>query len=188
MLSKQELRKTVKLQRSKLSRKTLRDISDRIFKNLINHPWYLEARIIHCFASIEKNNEVETHKVLEQILSDGKTLVMSKIVSRTDLNHFKVDSLSSLVDNNMGIPEPESGEFVEAQDLDLIIIPALACDRNGNRLGYGAGYYDRFLSRTSAKKLALCPHQFLIDSIPVEKHDQNLDAIITESDVLIVNS
>ncbi|MBR0399594.1 MAG: 5-formyltetrahydrofolate cyclo-ligase, partial [Mogibacterium sp.] len=85
-----------------------------------------------------------------------------------------------------GIPEPkESSEKADPSDIDIVILPCVTCDRSCNRLGHGAGYYDKFLStvRGDCFKMALCYEEIMSDGIPVESHDVPADAVITEKTV-----
>lgn len=96
----------------------------------------------------------------------------------TNLDDLEVGSL------NIPVP-PASSHIIDPQDLDLIIVPCLTCSRDGCRLGYGGGYYDRYLSAASrATKVILCRHDLLCDELPLEEHDVPVDIVITEQEII----
>ena len=100
-------------------------------------------------------------------------------------NRIELDELKS---GTKGIPEPSSGApEIPPDGISLVIVPALSCDRNGYRLGYGGGYYDRFLARTRAVAAALCAESRLTDELPREPFDLPCNYIITERQVLHTN-
>ena len=100
----------------------------------------------------------------------------------------RILSLDELQSGAYGIPEPSSGApEIPPDEISLVIVPALSCDRNGYRLGYGGGYYDRFLARTHAAAAALCAESRLTDVLPREPFDLPCNYIITERQVLHTN-
>lgn len=136
----------------------------------------------HVYLSIEKNNEVNTWPLIESIKIKGGKIVVSKSSLITNsLTHYLLENYAQLEENKWGIPEPKDGEIIDASTLDLVIIPLIVFDRSGHRVGYGKGYYDKFLSecRPDCIKvgLSLAPP---LDEIPfVESHDIPLDYCIT---------
>ena len=91
---------------------------------------------------------------------------------------------TALVKGAYGIMEPSNEEpTIDASEIDLIILPCVSCDRSCNRLGHGAGYYDRYLAKTDAKLMALCAEKLMSDEIPMDDFDVPLDAVITEIDI-----
>jgi|AntRauTorckE6833_2_1112554.scaffolds.fasta_scaffold27539_2 5-formyltetrahydrofolate cyclo-ligase len=147
---------------------------------------YSHAKTIHTYISMNQRMEVGTDELIEKIFESEKNVVVPVTnFSNTSLKHIRLHSFEELIVNKWGIREPEEvEETVNPNELDLIIIPMAAADRDGNRLGYGKGFYDRFLSDTDAKKVGLVFNQFLYDDIPVEEFDQKLDMIITEEVVI----
>lgn len=140
------------------------------------------ASVVHSFLSISKNKEVNTWPLVESLRSQGRQLVVSKssLISNR-LTHYLLEDYSQLKENKYGIPEPQFGEVILPEAIDLVLVPLLVFDRKGQRLGYGAGYYDRFLAacRPDCIKigLSLAPP---LDEIPfVEAHDIPMDYCIT---------
>ena len=105
-----------------------------------------------------------------------------------EMSARRILSLDELKSGAYGIPEPSSGApEIPPDGISLVIVPALSCDRNGYRLGYGGGYYDRFLARTRAVAAALCAESRLTDELPREPFDLPCNYIITERQVLHTN-
>lgn len=155
-----------------------------IFFKLINTEAYKRATTIHCYVSIKKQNEVETRNILQHMLDNGKIVVVPRMEKNGRLSHYRIESLEELTINKWGVSEPESKQKkrVETGDLDLIIVPMVAGDTHNNRLGYGKGYYDRFLSGISATKTGvLFDVQLYENRLPTDKFDVQMDMIITES-------
>ena len=97
----------------------------------------------------------------------------------------RIRSLDELRAGKYGILEPDAAaEELPPEQIGLIIVPALACDRQGYRLGYGGGYYDRFLSHTGAVRMALCAEARLLSRLPHEPFDMRCNYVITERQVL----
>ncbi len=104
------------------------------------------------------------------------------------LQHCRLTRSAKLRTNRWGIREPVDCEPADISSIDVIIVPALACDRRGFRLGFGYGYYDEFLDRTTATKVCPCYDSLLYDSLPIEEHDRPVDIIVTESSILRPNA
>jgi 5-formyltetrahydrofolate cyclo-ligase len=124
-------------------------ISDQFFFHF--HSKLLEIKMIHIFLPIEKNKEPNTNFILKILFQRFRKLKV--IVPKTDfltkeLSHYQIDEGDILQENKYGILEPNIGSPINESELDLIIIPLLAYDQKGNRIGYGGGFYDRFLGKT----------------------------------------
>lgn len=140
---------------------------------------------VHCFMTIEKNGEVDTSPIIQWLYRIGKRVVIPKSVKETkELKHYVYNDHDQLVENEWGIPEPVGGEEVRIEELDLILVPMIAADMRKNRLGYGLGFYDRFLARSEAIKTGLLFDACLSDiSLPVEQFDVQLDFLVTEKGI-----
>lgn len=99
-----------------------------------------------------------------------------------------ITSEGDLTEETFGIPEPGAHcTAVPPDEIDLCLVPTLACDKTGARLGYGGGFYDRFLPQTSACRMALCAQARLLEQVPAEPHDIRCGCIITEQEVVQVH-
>lgn len=127
--------------------------------------------------------EPDIRPVLEAVLAAGKLLSLPRSLEEGILLPGIVPALDALVPGPWNIPEPPPGAPVPAQT-DLVLVPGVAFDRSGRRLGHGAGYYDRFLAQTAAFSVGICFAQNLLAAVPAEAHDLPVQAIITEAETL----
>ena len=154
--------------------------SQQIQQQLIASECFVRAKTLALYSPI--NNEVAT----EQIFSAAKKLdkqIYYPRVAGNEFSFFKVGTLDELLQGAFGVAEPVSAEKISVTDLDLVVVPGVAFDLRGHRLGYGRGFYDRQLVGKPAKtaSVGLCFDFQLCDSLPVEAHDQVLDFIATET-------
>lgn len=153
-----------------------------VSKKLIALDEYKEAKNIFCYASY--NSEVDTYWLMEKILADGKNLYLPRCITATkEMEVCRVSNLSELQSGAYGIKEP-MGDGVSVS-LDLVIAPMVAFDREKNRLGYGGGYYDRFLAKTDAVRLGIAFSEQESDKLVKEPTDIPMDIIITEKEVIV---
>ena len=96
------------------------------------------------------------------------------------LTHFRLQSFDDLQENKWGVLEPVNGRQVSPDELDLAIVPMVAADERCHRMGYGKGFYDRFLSEVSFAKIGLIYEQNVVDELPVEDYDVPMDKVVTE--------
>ena len=95
-----------------------------------------------------------------------------------------IDSLEDLEDGSYGIQEPRNDAVrIQPEEIDLAVIPCCTCSQTGRRLGYGGGYYDRYLGRVAGVKAVICRDRIMRDDIPVEEHDQAVDMVISEAGI-----
>lgn len=172
-------------ERLKMDGKLLQKLGDQIAERVTKSDWYRDSIYIHCFAGSLEKGEIATTALLLHIIASGKHLVMPRITDSPGLmSHHRVTSPDSLVVGSLGIPEPSGGDTVEPGLLDLVLVPGLAADLSGNRIGYGKGYYDRFLASTPARSMMLVPECMILDRIPAMEHDIPVQALATEQKIL----
>lgn len=158
-----------------------------IKKNLFGLDVFKNAKSILMYVSFR--SEVDTITHLDDILELGKKLVVPLVDSKQkSLTLYEIRSDSELEPGYMGIPEPRVGEerIVTLKDIDLVVIPGTGFDTEGNRLGYGGGYYDRLLSKSEKHVpiVALSFEEQMTDKIPAESHDIKMDIIITAERIM----
>ena len=156
----------------------IRDKSDLIIKKLLACDLYKEAKSIFVYYSIDK--EVDTRNFIKKALADKKEVYLPKIIEKK-MQATSLSSLDDIVDGAFGIPTSIRDKFIK--NPDLTICPGLSFDRNKNRLGYGAGYYDKFLSLNKTKKIGLMIGDFESIKIPADKWDVKMDYIITDEEI-----
>jgi 5-formyltetrahydrofolate cyclo-ligase len=179
-VEKARLRKQLLDQRESLSLDFIRISSGKIQDNLRKVEFYRNARTIGAYYAI--GSEVRTQDILQEILNSGKDLGLPKVV-KNDLTFMKIKNFSDLEIGNFSIMEPKDRcEIIKK--LDVIIVPAIALTRDCYRLGYGFGYYDRYLRGKRSKKIALSYSKQIIKSFPHDAHDVMMDCIVTEDEVI----
>ena len=140
-----------------------------------------EARRIMIYHSIGR--EVVTLPIIETLIRQGKQVALPVCTQTRDLEARAILSLAEVVETGrFGLKEPgPEAPPVAAADLDLIVVPGVAFDTTGNRLGHGMGYYDRFLARAGSRsfKLALAYDFQIVPQVPAENHDIKMDALLT---------
>jgi len=137
---------------------------------------YKNAETIFTYVSV--GAEADTRLFIRRAICDGKTVCVPKCYERGKMEAIKIASLDELTLGRYGIPEPQSGETVPFSDIDFAVIPCLCADPCGNRLGHGAGYYDRFMADFHGFSLILCRKELKVDLVPVEAHDIPADKVI----------
>ncbi len=178
---KEDLRKYYLRIRSHISEEEYKKCSRVIIRRLKDSPDYNQAKYVHCYVSINERREVNTHPLIREMLSGRKQLVVPVTNFNTGtLTHVELNAYNKLINNKWGVPEPESGNEVTAEELDLIVVPMVAGDPRCNRLGYGKGFYDRFLSQVECPKIGLLYESCMAEQLPTEDFDVTLDQIITE--------
>lgn len=185
-LEKQRLREEHLAAREALSEQERSVLDNRITQKLLATSEYAEATTVLTYVSV--SSEVSTRMFIECALRDGKTVAVPRCLPGHCLEFVAITSLDQLIAAPFGLLEPpkELPALTEEQmDASICIVPALLVDTKGNRLGYGAGFYDRFLSTYPGKKICLAYQQNLSQTmLPHTASDVAVDVVITESDVL----
>jgi len=180
-VEKARLRKQLLDSRDSLSQDFINITSKQIQDNLRKVDFLRSAKIVGAYYSI--GSEVKTHDILQEILKSGKELALPKVVKK-DLVFKKINSISDLEEGNFSVMEPKDN-CEEIKKIEVIIVPAIALTRDGNRLGYGFGYYDRYLSGKKSKTIALSYSKQIIKSFPYSDHDIRIDCTVTEDEVIM---
>lgn len=179
--NKKDIRRFILEQRDKLEPDIKKELDKKIFSELIDSEAYKNASVIFVFVSFK--SEVDTHEIIKQALKDSKTICVPKINTKErEMEIFKINSLGELKEGYYGILEPgEDCPSVNSNDIDLVLMPGAAFDRQGGRIGYGGGFYDRFLSRMNKKvdKIALAFDFQILDRVPMDEFDVRVDGIVT---------
>ena len=161
--------------------------SKAVTSHVLESEQYINSTTIHCFVSMNKRREVDTHSLLKTMLDDRKKVIISSTnFADGTLNQHSLEDFSALKENKWGVLEPVNSPTTGISNLDLILVPLLAADLKGNRLGYGKGFYDRFLSKVTALAFGLIFDDFILDQIPVDSFDKKLNGLISESGVKVL--
>ena len=184
-MTKSELRKKYKAHRQNLSETDIDDLSIQIANNVLKLPIW-NYSFYHIFLPIEENKEVNTNYILSILSGKDKNIVVSKSDFKTGLMaHYLMTDSTTFKKNSFNIPEPIDGIFIETKNIDVVFVPLLAFDKHGNRIGYGKGFYDRFLKNCSLKTIKIGLSFFKAEDLifDVSKHDVKLDYCVTPKHV-----
>ncbi|MDE5887918.1 MAG: 5-formyltetrahydrofolate cyclo-ligase [Muribaculaceae bacterium] len=180
-MEKSEIRRKVKALRVMLSDMEKRSAAEEVFSRLEQTAAFLLADHILMYHSLP--DELYTHEFLGK-WRNRKHFYLPR-VNGVNLEILPYDE-SRLELGSFHIEEPTGDNVVDPEDIELIVVPAVAYDRNGNRLGRGKGFYDRLLQTTKATKVGVGYEFQLVDEVPVEPHDVGMDIIITQNATIIV--
>ena len=180
-MKKAMVRKNFKLKRSELTSSQLNEISQKIIFQLMNKFDFSE-KLVNIFLPIQKFNEIDLYSLINQVLSKKGMICINK----TDFKNFSLTPYlfspqSPIEISDFGIPEPLNGESVSLTEIHYVIVPMLAFDNNGNRVGYGKGFYDSFLSECNEETTFIGVNHF-DDSIQIndiKEHDVQLHYVVT---------
>lgn len=183
---KNELRTKYRAYRRRISGGQKNHFDNGIFLSLIKSRMYHEADTILVYVSLP--DEIDTFRIIEKALSDGKRVAVPYCVPGTRIMEFYyIESVDELTPGSFGVPEPAPlpGKRFEGSDGSVLcIVPAFCFDREGYRLGYGKGYYDRFLSRFESKTAGLCYDSCIEKTVPHGKFDRKVSYLITPKFIL----
>lgn len=192
METKADFRRHFRLQRKKLTEETLKEYSESVFvlfKDFFEKG--SKAKHIHVFIPILENQELDINPIIQYLWSLDCVVYTSKMnYALNQMDTVLFPSGSEVGKDEKGIPFPKNKAVVATDALELVLVPLLAFDQKGNRLGYGKGYYDKFFAQISSKDIfklgiSLFPP---VDQLPVEEHDIALDACIYPEGAIIFSS
>lgn len=177
-LDKKQLRKEIRLRKQQHTPEQLQVSSADICEQLLQHPRIKAAHTIMAYAALP--DEVQTRSLLDTLLQAGKEVLLPVVINDTRLEIRRYTGPDTLQCGSMNIPEPTGEAFTRPETIEVVVVPGMAFDKQGNRLGRGKGYYDRFLrSVPQAYTIGICfPFQCL-SQIPTEPTDVTLHEVIT---------
>lgn len=178
-MTKEEIRFMIRREKRALFPEMREKAQKEIKKMVINLPSFLIAKEI--FTYVSYNQEVDTFSIITEALKQNKKVAVPKVDGK-DIAFYYISSLSDLAPGYQQILEPTTAKLAYPSDEICMIMPGLAFDFNGNRLGYGGGFYDRYMERFEDipyQKIALAYDFQLMDAIPTQLFDQRIDQIVT---------
>lgn len=184
-MNKKEIRETIKQQRSTISVKEILSLTNDIYSYLTTLSKVQSFHTVHTFIGSIQFREVNTLQWIAKWLRENKNIYCPHITPNKLMEPVRLNHLDDLVEGPMGILQPPLGNKQSDTTYDLIIVPGLAFDKSGNRLGYGKGYYDQFLAKeVNVLKVGVCFDFQLFDQLPIDVHDQKVDIIVTNKKVI----
>lgn len=195
MLTKTELRKAVRQLKKEHTQEELKSLSAGITQKVLDLDIIKDADTVMLYCSLP--DEVYTMDMIHRLHGEGKRIVLPKVISDCEMELRVYDGDADLEVGSFGIMEPCGKLFTDYEDIDVAVIPGMAFDKDGNRLGRGKGYYDRFLNaagksgvdkryengkygngKGNTYKIGICfPFQF-VDAVPADVHDNRMDMVV----------
>ena len=183
-MTKKEIRESYIDKRKKMSKDDVNNKSVLIYNKIITSKSYRECNELYIYVS--NFNEVDTLNIIKKAWQDNKTVAVPKVEKKGIMKFYYINSIKDLRRGNFNILEPNT--LIEAipSNKTLFIMPGVVFDRAKNRIGFGGGYYDRYLFkyRESFKIIAICYDYQLLDKIPSDVYDVKPDHIYTESKII----
>ena len=181
--AKRALRRTILAERDRLPEAERTAMSASIVERVMAIPELRDARTVMAFWSF--GSEVDTQPLIERLQASGRHVALPRIEGR-DVVPVAYATGDPLSETSFGAMEPVSGRRLDPAELDLVVVPGVAFDRGGGRVGYGAGFYDRFLRtvRDDAFTVAVAFGMQVVERVPEGGADRRVDAIVTEREVI----
>ena len=155
--------------------------SEIIFNKIIKNEIYINSRTIGIYMNLD--SEVDTKKIIDYSIKNNKIVAIPKVVGN-NLEFYQIKSLNdNFVKSPFNILEPISTKenYIDKSNIDLLIVPGICFDNEGNRIGFGKGYYDRYLNNSNIKTIGICfKEQITTKIIPTNRYDVKIDVIITD--------
>jgi 5-formyltetrahydrofolate cyclo-ligase len=180
-MDKSSMRKEIIKKRRNIDDTVRGDWDRQIYLKVISSEGYINSNVV--FVYVSYNGEVDTHKLINHALMDKKTVCVPRVISKAEgMEAVPIKSFNDLISGSYGILEPPKDAIpICPQSIDIALVPGVAFDRRGGRLGYGGGFYDRYLSqmRQDTCIAALAYSIQMMEAIPMEPQDKKVSAIFT---------
>ncbi len=183
-MDKDEIRNLVFKKRNKLEKKEVIEKGNIVKEKLFCLDEYKKAKTVMFFLSFGK--EVYTYDMVREALEDKSKNVIVPKIKEFEIISCRIKDFSELVPGAYRILEPVEVKEVNPNEIDIVFVPGIAFDKKGYRIGFGKGYYDRFLKRTKALKIGLCMDFQIVNEISHREWDVPMDMVITEKQVIKV--
>lgn len=178
-MDRQAIRRQMREQKRALTPRQIEAASEALAQRLFSHPLYRDASAIYGYLSY--NQEVRTAPILRRAWQDGKRVAVPRVTDEGKMVFLWLDERSVIAPGYCGIPEPLGGEAAHDATA-LVLMPGLAFDAAGNRMGYGGGFYDRFLAEEPQHPtIALCYDFQLFPQLEAQAHDRPVDVVLSQS-------
>jgi 5,10-methenyltetrahydrofolate synthetase len=173
---KQIVRNLITSQKKHISPDRIAAQSKRICDSIARTNYFKNADCIALYYALD--DEVQTASLIEEWYQ-SKTIVLP-VITGENMNFHKYTGIENITTGKLGITEPYNTELIPPEQIDLFIVPGVAFDSNGNRIGRGKGFYDRYLTGINKPIIGICFNFQLYDPLPTEKHDVKMTIVISE--------
>ncbi len=177
-MNKKELRNNILERRRALPALEVKLRSEKLLAKLEEYLEGLNYTSIAVYYPI--HNEVDIRPLYEYLWKNNKNVLLPYSYKNGDMEFKLFNKNTFLKKDDYGIPSPKTTSIFPVDLIDLILVPCVACDKENNRMGYGAGFYDRFLEKASAKTVGICFEFQLLHKIPTDENDKKLTSVITD--------
>lgn len=184
---KDQLRQTMLAKRRSLPKETVTAKSRTITEIFCDWPLYKKAACIMVYLNMP--DEPQTDAIINAALACGKTVCVPLLGPKYgEMTAARISGLDDLVTGRLGLkmPDPVKAQVVAPETIDIVLVPGVAFDLKGNRVGMGAGYYDRYLAMTQCPRIGLAWSFQICGSVPAENHDVRMDYLLSENGVITV--
>lgn len=180
---KNEIRKANKMKRSSMEKAEVLEKSRIASKIFLESEIYKNAKQIMLYMPL--GNETDTTDIISKAFADGKKLIFPITDAQTgEITPCYADENTQFTKGAFSVNEPSDMDVADTGEVDVILVPGIAFDRSGSRIGFGKGCYDRLLTNTYSVKVGFCYEFQLCDKIPSEEHDIKMTYIITENGII----
>ena len=177
MRDKKEIRKEIKMRKRQFSEIQLKELSLTIINKLLQHPRIKNAKTILMYYSLP--DEVYTHNAITKLIDEGKTILLPVVLDNYRMELHKYTGSEDMHNGAFNIKEPSGEKYTAFEKIDVAVIPAVAYDSTGNRVGRGKGYYDRFLNNIpNTYKIGICFDFQKFSEIQTDTNDIPVDEVI----------
>lgn len=180
MEGKSKLREEVQRKAASLPPHYLNHSAEEICRTVLNLEEYKRAGAV--FSFVGRPFEINTKPIIEDALMSGKILCAPKCIAKGVMDARQILDFDDLEEARLGLLEPkDSCKVILPSEIDFALIPCVSCDMSGHRLGFGGGYYDRYLRETHFFKCVICRQELILENVPWEAHDVIPDLLVTET-------
>ena len=182
---KKALRKQVRAELAKLTAEDWKNSDEALFARFLALPQVQKAKTIFGFWGIE-GKEPNTKLLIKELIAQGKTICLPRMLPGHLMELPQYIPERPMIDAGFGIWEPDQdAPLIDKAQVDLVLVPAVTYDKQGYRLGFGGGYYDRWLENYKGDTVGLCRRVVLQDKVPTEAHDSKVDVLVTETENIV---
>ena len=187
-MDKKEIRALMRSKKAALTEQYVAEYSERVTELFTAQPFYRDAQVLYAYLTF--NQELRTDGLIRRAWADGKRVAVPRVLGKGVMEFYYIDSFDGFITSSFGVPEPPEDPEKLADEKDvLLLMPGLAFDRDHNRVGYGGGFYDRYIERKQREgariyKPALAYPFQIVEHIPANEFDVRVDAVITAEEIL----
>ncbi len=183
-MQKAEIRKQNKQKRNNMSKEEVAEKSSVICTYFLQSELYKTAKTIMLYMPIA--GEVDTSAIMREAFKDGKRVVLPVTDAENNIIPCFAEEDTQFCEGKFSVQEPKNTAIADPKAIDVVIVPGIAFDKSGGRVGFGKGCYDGFLKSTDAVRVGVCYEFQMCEKIPTEPHDEKMDFAVTEKRVVLL--